>query len=364
MFCKRTVKHSKENKESRVSFMYHINNTETANIDNRRHHAFLAAMITVLAMTMVMVFSFSSVSAFAASDSDSVSKVVTNNGNKTTTYYVKTSRSASEIKDGISDYLEDKDDSIQSVSFDDQDEITVTPLSDNQRAANENTSSQSTLSFKSFCKKVVNDNALDITTVSNDKEVVSTIPYDTIQKTSSEMRKTTKKVTGGVKGKVYKNYKVTRKNGEVTDKTYVSTTTKDPVDKVVTTGTGSVNAVGRTFSGTTGKKIVDYAKQFVGNPYVYGGTSLTNGCDCSGFIYSVYRHFGLNVPRIPYTAGKSVSLSNLQPGDIIIYSGHFAMYAGNGQVVHAINYQYGIRVTSMYFAKTPRAARRVVTDAE
>lgn len=344
--------------------MHYINRTETSNLENRKHRVFLAAMVAVLAMTIVMVFSFSSVSAYAASDSDSVSKIVTKNDGKTYTYYVKTSRSASEVKEGIEEYLKDKDDSIESVSIDDQDEITVTPVTENKRAAAEDETADEALSFKSFCKKAVNDNALDITTVSSSKEVVSTIPYDTVNKTSSEMRKTTKKVTGGVKGKVIKNYKITRENGKVTDKTYVSTTTKDPVDKVVTTGTGSVNAVGRTFSGTTGKEIVEYAKQFVGNPYVYGGTSLTNGCDCSGFIYSVYRHFGLNVPRIPYTAGKSVSLSSLHPGDIIIYSGHFAMYAGNGQVVHAINYQYGIRVTSMYFTKTPRAARRVVTDAE
>ena len=180
--------------------MHHINHFETANIENRKHRVFLAAMITVLAMTMVMVFSFSTVSAFA--DSGTISKVVTKNDGKTYTYYVKTSRSASEVKDGIADYLQDKDDSIESVSIDDQNEITVTPVTEQKRAADESESNDETLSFKSFCKKVVKDNALNIKTVSSDEEVVSTIPYDTVNKTSSTMRKTTKKVTGGVKGKV------------------------------------------------------------------------------------------------------------------------------------------------------------------
>ncbi len=344
--------------------MHHFNDIETANKGVRNHHVLLAVVLTVLAM--VMVFGFASANAFAASDSSTVSKVVTKNGDKTFTYYVKADLSPSEIKEEIIDYLKASDEDIDTVSIDSNDEITVTPVTSSVRnaSADADTESEKTLSVDSFCKKVVKDEALDIKTVSTVKELVSTILYDTVRTTSSEMRKTTKKVTGGVKGKVYKSYKVTKENSTVTDKTYVDTITKDPVDKVVTRGTASVNAVGRTFDGTTGTQIVNYAKKFVGNPYVYGGISLTNGCDCSGFIYSVYRHFGLNVPRIPYTAGKAVSLSNLHPGDIIIYSGHFALYAGNGQVVHAINYQYGIRVTSMYFTKTPRAARRVVNDAD
>lgn len=98
-----------------------------------------------------------------------------------------------------------------------------------------------------------------------------------------------------------------------------------------------------------GTAVVDYALQFVGNPYVWGGTSLTNGADCSGFIMSVYAHFGVSLPHSSAalrSVGTEVSYSEAQPGDIICYDGHVALYIGNGQVVHAANERKGIIVSS------------------
>ena len=90
-----------------------------------------------------------------------------------------------------------------------------------------------------------------------------------------------------------------------------------------------------------GQKIVDYAVQFVGNPYVYGGTSLTNGADCSGFVQSVYANFGISLPRTSGAQGKSGSavadITSAQPGDLVWYSGHIGIYMGNNQLVHASN---------------------------
>src|SRR5699024_6318623 len=89
-----------------------------------------------------------------------------------------------------------------------------------------------------------------------------------------------------------------------------------------------------------GQEIVNYALQFVGNPYVWGGTSLTNGADCSGFVQSVYAHFGISLPRTSESqmyAGTTVSYSEAQPGDLICYGSHIAIYIGNGQIVHASN---------------------------
>lgn len=93
-------------------------------------------------------------------------------------------------------------------------------------------------------------------------------------------------------------------------------------------------------SGVSGGAVVAYAKQFVGNPYVWGGTSLTNGTDCSGFTQGVYRAFGIYIPRTSgaqRSAGRGVSYSEAQPGDLICYSGHVAIYIGGGAIVHASN---------------------------
>ncbi len=94
-----------------------------------------------------------------------------------------------------------------------------------------------------------------------------------------------------------------------------------------------------------GQAVVDYASRFLGNPYVYGGTSLTRGTDCSGFVLSVYANFGYSLPHSSYgmrSVGRSVSYSEIMPGDIICYPGHVGIYAGNGQIIHASGERTGI----------------------
>lgn len=111
-----------------------------------------------------------------------------------------------------------------------------------------------------------------------------------------------------------------------------------------------------------GKKIAKYACQFIGNPYVMGGTSLTNGADCSGFTYRIYQDFGYSIPRTSYqqrSAGTSVSYDSAQPGDLICYDGHVAMYIGNGMIVHASSAKTGIKVSRAQY-RTILAVRRIV----
>ena len=111
-----------------------------------------------------------------------------------------------------------------------------------------------------------------------------------------------------------------------------------------------------------GKSVIDYATQFVGNPYVYGGTSLTNGTDCSGFVMSVYANFGVSLPHSSSalrSKGYDVGgLTNAQPGDIVCYSGHVALYIGNGQIVHASTSKTGIIISNANY-RSILAVRRI-----
>ena len=100
--------------------------------------------------------------------------------------------------------------------------------------------------------------------------------------------------------------------------------------------------------GSKGQQIVDYACQFLGNPYVPGGTSLTNGADCSGFTMSVFRQFGINLPRNSYAqsqVGTAVSYDQARAGDIIYYGGHVGIYMGDGRIVHASTQKTGIKIS-------------------
>lgn len=114
--------------------------------------------------------------------------------------------------------------------------------------------------------------------------------------------------------------------------------------------------------GGKGQQIADFACKYIGYPYVAGGTSLTNGADCSGFVMAVYQAFGYSLPRSSYAqsgVGKSVSYSEAQPGDIIYYGGHVGIYIGNGQIVHASTERTGIKITSATY-RSIITIRRVV----
>ena len=134
-------------------------------------------------------------------------------------------------------------------------------------------------------------------------------------------------------------------------------------------GTGSSNNSGSSNSGSTitasgsgnGAAIANYALQFVGNPYVFGGTSLTNGADCSGFTQSVFKHFGISIPRRSTDqgyGGKQVSVTAVQAGDIIYYGNQVGIYIGNGKIVHASTAKTGIIVSNATY-RQPLCVRRI-----
>ena len=146
-----------------------------------------------------------------------------------------------------------------------------------------------------------------------------------------------------IEGYVYKSYLETGMNQE----TYLRRTGREEPVYAYKVENVEMNTAGK------GQEIADFALQFVGNPYVWGGTSLTSGADCSGFVQSVYRNFGISLPRVAADqaqAGTRVSQEQLQTGDLIFYADggaiyHVVLYLGNGQVVHASSAATGIKIS-------------------
>jgi cell wall-associated NlpC family hydrolase len=207
------------------------------------------------------------------------------------------------------------------------------------------------------------------------------IPFGkTIKKSDSLIKGATKVSFKGKKGLMKLSREVVSVNGKtVSAKTVASKVIKKPKDKVVLLGTkkddvvdraGESGSAGRAFkvkkNGKTykasmdgsvmGRKVADYALQFVGNPYVYGGSDLVKGADCSGFTLAVYKHFGVSLPHdagAQRDYGKAVSVKDAEPGDLICFYGHVGIYIGNKRIVHAMDEGHGITVSKFGYNGKP-----------
>ena len=154
----------------------------------------------------------------------------------------------------------------------------------------------------------------------------------------------TKVQSGNVTGYVYSEYITV---GNEAQKKAEELVQKKDTENAKEAFTYAESKEQQTQAAQTGQAIVDYACQFIGNPYVWGGTSLTNGADCSGFVQSVFAHFGISLPRTTWdmeNVGTAVSYDQAVAGDIILYNGHVGIYMGNGQIVNAINSAKGIGI--------------------
>ena len=169
--------------------------------------------------------------------------------------------------------------------------------------------------------------------------------------------------SGSVTGYVYSDYILIGKNAEQKAQEMVQNSGTESPDEAFTYAESKEEEAARlekeaseaaakaeeeaSAKAGTGQAIVDYACQFIGNPYVWGGTSLTNGADCSGFVQSVFAHFGISLPRTTWdmeNVGTPVSYDQAIAGDIILYDGHVGIYMGDGQIVNAINSSRGIGI--------------------
>ena len=192
------------------------------------------------------------------------------------------------------------------------------------------------------------------------------IAHETVTKSSSSVLKNTTIVEQkGFDGKRKVTKLVTTENGKtVKSKVEESRLIKSPRKRIVVKGTGILSAPtdGTAYQGD-GQAVAQYALKFVGNPYVYGGSSLTGGADCSGFVLSVYKNFGITMAHdagVMRSYGREVSLAEAQPGDLVCYYGHVGIYIGGGQIVHAVNEGMGIAVTGTGYTGPVMTVRRIV----
>ena len=196
-----------------------------------------------------------------------------------------------------------------------------------------------------------------------DSEWVGKLYPDYAAKIIGPVGEWTQVQSGSVTGYVYSDYILIGKNAEQKAQEMVQNSGTESPDEAFTYAESKEEDAARlekeaseaaakaeeeaSAKAGTGQAIVDYACQFIGNPYVWGGTSLTNGADCSGFVQSVFAHFGISLPRTTWdmeNVGTPVSYDQAIPGDIILYDGHVGIYMGDGQIVNAINSSRGIGI--------------------
>ena len=169
----------------------------------------------------------------------------------------------------------------------------------------------------------------------------------TYKKQLQDQQKQLKKLEAERKKKEVEAAAAAAKNSEASKSGTISTGSNSGSGS---SGSGSSSGSSASVSGGgSGAAIASYALKFVGNPYVSGGTSLTNGADCSGFTWAVYQNFGISIPRQSDAqghSGKSVSYADAQAGDIIYYGGHVGIYIGGGRIVHSSTPKTGIKISS------------------
>lgn len=226
-------------------------------------------------------------------------------------------------------------------------------------AQTESSSEASSETKTEASSEATTETSSETTTESSSETTTETSTETTTETTTETSSETTTETTTGT-------------STETTTETASQAPSETATESAVTETSSEASAEAAPAAETTsaaaavsshGESVADFAVQFVGNPYVYGGTSLTNGADCSGFVMSVYKNFGVSLPHSS-SADRNVGtdvggLENAQPGDIVCYTGHVGIYIGDGQIVHASTASTGIKISEADY-RTPVAVRRVL----
>lgn len=224
--------------------------------------------------------------------------------------------------------------------------------------------------------KILERNATDdpyfCVTINAEMGSVENIKAKTTYEKNDDMYKGESKVKAeGSSGSQVVTNQLVSVNGAVLNTEIVDTAIiNESSDKIIYKGTKErpkdtawADYSGQVMGSGDGAAIANFALQFVGNPYKYGGTSLTNGADCSGFVQSIYGKFGISLPRTgdaQARCGRGISLSEAKAGDLVYYSGHIAIYLGGGRIVHAANPSKGICVSGVHSCGKILTVRRIV----
>lgn len=211
------------------------------------------------------------------------------------------------------------------------------------------------------------DDPIFCVTVTSEQGSVEKIKADTIYEDSNKLYEgdTQTKEEGSDGDKVVVVQTVSVNGKQVSTQVVDTTVVNEAINSIVYKGTVSRNSYieGIVLGSGSGKSVASYGLRYIGNPYRYGGTSLTGGIDCSGFTQAIYRAYGIRLPRTSGAqrkVGKAVSYSDAKPGDLICYSGHVAIYIGGGKIVHAATPKKGICVSGAHGPGKILTVRRLI----
>ena len=234
-----------------------------------------------------------------------------------------------------------------------------TETSSEEESKKETESSAQTESSSEASSETKTEASSETTTESSSETTTETSTETTTETTTETSSETTTETTTGTSTETTTETASQAPSETATESAATETSSEASAEAAPAAETTSAAAA----VSSHGESVADFAVQFVGNPYVYGGTSLTNGADCSGFVMSVYKNFGVSLPHSS-SADRNVGtdvggLENAQPGDIVCYTGHVGIYIGDGQIVHASTASTGIKISEADY-RTPVAVRRVL----